>query len=116
MLFQFHTDNHIQAHQELVPDIEAQLTTALGSYTTQITRVEVYLKDMNADRAGDADKRCTIEVRMSGYEPLVVSNDAGNVTTAFNGARDKILRTLDRRLGRMRNPKHHERFEQGLNP
>ena len=116
MLIQFNTDNHVNGHQELQPDIERSLVSALGRFETQIRRVEVYLHDMNADRSGDADKRCTIEVRMSGYEPTAVSHDAANLMTAFNGARDKLVRTLDRRLGKLRHPKAHDRTEQGLNP
>jgi ribosome-associated translation inhibitor RaiA len=116
MLIQFNTDNHVQSHQELAPEITAQLERVLTRFASQVNRVEVYLHDMNADRSGDADKRCTIEVRATGYEPLAVSHDAAVLMTAFNGARDKLVRTLDRRFGRLRHPKAHDRQEQGLNP
>ena len=117
MLILFNTDNHVQSHQELAPNITSELERVLARFATQVNRVEVYLHDMNADRAGDADKRCTIEVRATGYEPLAVSHDAAALTTAFNGARDKLVRTLDRRFGRLRHPKAHDRMpEQGLNP
>lgn len=123
MLIQFNTDNHVEAHQELAPDIIAQLESSLARFASQVTRVEVYLHDMNAERSGSADKRCTIEAKASGYDPVAVSNDAANLMTAFNGARDKLVRTLDRRFGKLRNPKAHDRtrersndsFEQGLN-
>ena len=120
MLIQFNHDNHVEAHQEFVPDIIAQLESSLARFAAQVTRVEVYMHDMNADRSGDADKRCTIEVKASGYDPIAVSSDAANIMTAFHGARDKVVRTLDRRLGRLRHPKAHDRtrdrFEQELNP
>ncbi|MEO7521475.1 MAG: HPF/RaiA family ribosome-associated protein [Gemmatimonas sp.] len=115
MLIQFNTDNHVQAHQELQADLQAALESSLSRFATQITRVEVYLHDMNADRAGEADKRCTLEVRMSGYEPNAVSHDAATVLAAFNGALDKLVRTIDKRLDKLRHPKAHSR-EQGLNP
>jgi ribosome-associated translation inhibitor RaiA len=116
MLIQFNTDNHVQSHQELAPDITAQLERVLARFASQVNRVEVYLHDMNAGRAGDADKRCTIEVRATGYDPVAVSHDAPALMTAFNGARDKLVRTLDRRFSRLRHPKAHDRQEQGLNP
>ncbi len=120
MLIQFNHDNHVEAHQEFVPDIIAQLESSLARFAAQVTRVEVYMHDMNADRSGDADKRCTIEVKASGYDPIAVSSDAANIMTAFHGARDKVVRTLDRRFGRLRHPKAHDRtrdrFEQELNP
>ena len=116
MLILFNSDNHVQSHQELAPSLTADLERVLARFATQVNRVEVYLHDMNADRAGEADKRCTIEVRASGYEPLAVSHDAAALTPAFNGARDKLVRTLDRRFGRLRHPKAHDRQpEQGLN-
>lgn len=120
MLIQFNTDNHVEGHQEFVPDIIAQLESSLGRFATQLTRVEIYLHDMNAERSGSADKRCTIEVKASGYDPVAVSCDAANIMTAFHGARDKAVRTLDRRFGRLRHPKAHDRardsFEPELNP
>jgi ribosome-associated translation inhibitor RaiA len=115
MLIQFNKDNHVDGHQEIVPDIERQLESSLSRFAHQITRVEVYLHDVNADKAGAADKRCTLEVRVSGYDPIAVHNDASSLTAAFNGARTKLVRTLDRRFGKLRNPKAHDR-EQGLNP
>lgn len=116
MLIQFNTDNHVQSHQELAPEIISGLERAMARFSTQVNRVEVYLHDMNAERSGDADKRCTIEARATGYEPVAVSHDAPTLTAAYNGARDKLVRTLDRRFGRLRHPKAHDRQEQGLNP
>lgn len=40
MLIQFNTDNHLRTHQELVPELEAQLQSALAQFATQLTRVE----------------------------------------------------------------------------
>lgn len=115
MLIQFNTDNHVAVYQEYAPDIISELERSLSRFSSQITRVEVYLHDTNAERSGSADKRCTIEVRASGYEPIAVSDDAAALLTAFSGARDKLVRTLDRRFGRLRHPKAHDRLEQGLN-
>lgn len=109
MLIQFNTDHHIRAHQEFVPDLEAQLESALSRWATQITRVEVYLQDTNAGRPGDNDKRCTLEARMSGYDPVAITNEAGTVAEAFSGARAKLVRVLDKRFDRLRHPKAHDR-------
>ena len=117
MLIQFNADNHVQAHPEQLSDLEKQLAEAFSRYTAKITRLEVYLKDVvGGDRSGEGDKRCTMELHMSGYEPLAVTHSAQSITVACNGARDKLLRTLERRLGRLRNPKAHDRTEQRLNP
>jgi ribosome-associated translation inhibitor RaiA len=116
MLIQFNTDNHVHAGQNVVPELEAQLTTALERHAAQITRVEVYFQDVNADKAGEFDKRCAIEVRLSGYDPIAVTHQAATVNAAFKVASDKLVRLLDNRLDKLRHPKAHTRAdrEQGL--
>lgn len=113
MLIQFNTDNHLRTHQELVPELEAQLQSALAQFATQLTRVEVYLQDTNAGKSGAKDKRCTLETRMSGYDPIAVSHEAASLAAAFNGAQEKLLRVLDRRFDRLRHPKAPNRSESG---
>lgn len=116
MLIQINADHLLQAHQDTAPELEAQLQHALARFATQVTRVEVYFQDTNAEKSGPADKRCTLEARVRGFEPIAVSHEAATISTAFGGARDKLLRALDRRLGRLRHPKVHDHNEQGLNP
>lgn len=109
MLIQFNADHHVRAHQDLVPNLEAELETALARFAPQITRVEVYLQDTNGGKAGANDKRCTLETRMSGYDPVAVHHEASTVPAAFHGARDKLVRFLDKRFDRLRHPKAHDR-------
>ncbi|MES2522405.1 MAG: HPF/RaiA family ribosome-associated protein [Gemmatimonadota bacterium] len=111
MLVQFNTDNHVQVGQNLVSELEAQLTASLDRFATQLRRVEVYFQDANADKSGERDKRCAIEVRMAGYEPVAVSHQADTIEAAFNAASDKLVRLLDHRFDKLRHPKAHSRAE-----
>lgn len=117
MIIQYHTDSNLPVNETVVPDITGQLEHALARFAPQLTRVDVYLHDLNGEKSGAADKRCTIEVRASGYEPVAVTCDSDNIITAFHGARDKVVKTLTKRLDRLRHPKAHDRMdpiEQGL--
>ncbi|HYW31133.1 MAG TPA: HPF/RaiA family ribosome-associated protein [Gemmatimonas sp.] len=111
MLVQFNTDNHVQIGQILTTEFETQLTASLDRFATQLRRVEVYFQDANADKAGQRDKRCAIEVRMAGYEPVAVSHQADTIEAAFSTATDKLVRLLDHRFDKLRHPKAHSRVE-----
>jgi hypothetical protein len=56
----------------------------------------------NGARGGAQDKRCKLEARFAGRQPMAVSHDAGRVADAMFGAVDKLQRLLDTTLGRAR--------------
>jgi ribosome-associated translation inhibitor RaiA len=101
MQIQIHTDNHIEGGEKLRQWIDGEVRDALGRFGNQITRVEVHLSDLNADKAADDDKRCLLEARISGLKPIVVSHQAASLNEAVTGATDKLEKTLDRTFGRL---------------
>ena len=106
MQIQVSTDNHIEGSEELSRDVEAVVEGALGRFADRITRVEVYLTDENSSsKSGDNDKRCVMEARLGGLQPITVTNQGGTLEHALNGAADKLERTLKRTLGRLDDPK-----------
>lgn len=66
-----------------------------------LTRVEVYCKDVNADKGG-RDKVCTMEARPAGMDPLAVEAQAMDLYASINQATDKLDRILEHRIGRRR--------------
>lgn len=112
MLIQLNTDNHVSTTDPVVRQAESDLELSLERFAAEITRVEVYFQDRNADKAGDDDKRCLLEVRLRGRDPIAVSNTAATLTAAFNGARDKLVNTLDRQNARLRPPKGRDPFDE----
>jgi ribosome-associated translation inhibitor RaiA len=108
MLIQVNTDNHIESGDELVAQVSSDLDQALKRFAAQITRVEVHLHDENADKSGARDKRCVIEARIRGLEPLAVSHSGPTVPVAVNGATDKMVRSLDRTFSKLRNARQRE--------
>lgn len=100
-----HTDNHIQGSQDLNDSVAAEVHAALERFGEQITRVEVHLNDTNAQKNGANDKRCLIEVKYAGHQPIAVSHEADDLDAAISAALEKIERTLDHTLDRIHDSK-----------
>lgn len=104
MLIQLNTDNHVDGRDQVVRQVETDLERTLARFADDITRIEVHFQDANADKAGDSDKRCMLEARVKGQDPMAVSNTAATLTAAYNGARDKLVKLLSRRQEKLRAP------------
>jgi hypothetical protein len=100
MQIQVNTDTNIDASDELVRRIDAELESALARFGDQITRVEVHVGDENAGRSDGVDKRCMLEARPAGQPPVVVTNHAGTVAEACSGAVRKLENLLDSKYGK----------------
>jgi ribosomal subunit interface protein len=107
MQIQVHTDHNVEGHEALIQWVESEVRHVLGRFSDQITRVEVHLSDENSDKSGDNDKRCLMEARLSAHQPVAVSHHAGSLNDAFNGAAEKLKRSLESTLGRLKD--HHGR-------
>lgn len=102
MLIQVNTDNHITGREALTTRVEATVESALTRFTERITRVEVHLSDENGRKSGPNDKRCLMEVRLEGRQPVAVTHQAATLDEAVSGAADKMTSALDSTLGRLR--------------
>jgi hypothetical protein len=99
MHIQVNTDNNVEGSASLRAHVEATVESAIGRFAGQLTRVEVHLGDMNADRSGPGDKRCAMEARPAGQQPVAVTQTAATLEEACAGAAQKLARLLDSRLG-----------------
>ena len=95
MKVQLNTDKNIDGTQGLARSVEARLNSALERFEGQITRVEVHLSDNNGAKAGRDDKRCMIEARLAGLDPLVASHEAPTVDLAIDGGVHKITKIVE---------------------
>jgi ribosome-associated translation inhibitor RaiA len=95
------SDNRIEVNDVLRAIVQGEVDRALGRFEDRLTRVEVYLSDLNGPKEGPlADKRCVVEARPAGRQPLVASDDTETVTEAIAGAVNKMKRQLESELGR----------------
>jgi len=100
MKIQINTDNSIEGSEELTQQTQAVVESALERFAQRITRVEVHLSDENSQKGG-RDKRCVIEARLEGMQPVAATDQSEHVEQAVNGAADKLERLLDHELGRL---------------
>lgn len=101
MQVQINTDANIEGTASLDEQVEAAVRTGLDRFSEQITRVEVHLSDENSDaKSGSHDKRCLLEVRLSGHQPIAVHDQAEGLEQAVDGAVDKMKSALASALGR----------------
>lgn len=116
MKIQVNTDDNVEGRERLVRRVEAEVSRALGHLGDHITRVEVHLSDKDSDKTGREDKRCLMEARLAGRPPVAVTNHAGSLGEAFGGAADKLKRSVERTLGRLKDHKGRESIRGTENP
>lgn len=101
MLVQVNTNRYVEADANLASWIESELNSSLERFAEKITRVEVFLRDVNSHKGGPDDKRCLLEARLGGLQPIIASEEASDLDDAINGAIKKLVTTLDRTLGKL---------------
>jgi hypothetical protein len=115
MLILTNTDNHVDANDSVVRLAKSDLERSLERYASEITRIEVHFHDADADKAGANDKQCMLEVRLRGYDPMAVTTTGATLAAAYHGARDKLVRTLERRFSKRRETVRHNPFDSSGN-
>ncbi len=103
MMIQFNTDNVISGNRERMQPFEKLIADQLSRFSEYITRIEVHLGDENSHKQGTNDIRCMLEARLEGFQPVAVTNHAGDQHYAVKGAIDKMKSVLDTKLSKLRN-------------
>ena len=103
MQIQINTDNNIAGSARMANYFTETLEDSLSRFNEQITRIEVHLSDENAHKEGGDDKRCLLEARLKGLKPVVVTHYAENIDLALSGAIDKLIKSLESTIGKLRN-------------
>ena len=103
MKIQFNTDSNITESKELRDSLIALISEGLSRFSDQISRLEVHLSDENSHKDGLNDKRCLLEARLEGRQPIAVKNQANNLEQVVVGAVDKLKVSLDTKIGRLKN-------------
>ncbi|MDG9930299.1 MULTISPECIES: HPF/RaiA family ribosome-associated protein [unclassified Pseudomonas] len=100
MQVQVHT-NQIEGSARLQEWVSAEMADRLEHFDEMLTRVVVHISDENAQKSGSDDKRCQIEARLKGHQPLSVSHKADAVGAAIDGAAEKMRHALEHLAGRL---------------
>jgi hypothetical protein len=102
MHIEISTDNNITGSDDLTAQTKETVQKVLAHFAGKITRVEVHLSDTNATKSGQDDKHCMIEARLEGRQPIAVTHAAATLERATKEAADKLKRSLESALGRVR--------------
>tara|TARA_R110000868_G_scaffold124843_6_gene329809 strand:+ start:2071 stop:2391 length:321 start_codon:yes stop_codon:yes gene_type:complete len=105
MQIQINTDKNIEGGESLATRVSSIVEGALSHFNDHITRVEVHLSDENGPKDGQDDKRCMMEVRLKGRQPVAVTFQAATLSEAIDGAADKMKKHIETVLGRLQD--HH---------
>ena len=101
MQIQIHSDHNLNGGEALASSVRATVEDALSRFADHITSVQVHLGDENAGKSGSNDKRCMMEARLDGRPPIAVTEHAGSLDQAMDGAASKLQRSLDSTIGRL---------------
>jgi hypothetical protein len=100
MMILVNSDKNVVVDATLTSFVETEVNKVLGRFESQLTRVEVYLSDLNGNKPGLLDKRCQLEARPAGDGPVSVSAEADTVELSVRDAVNKMKRLLESLFGR----------------
>jgi len=101
MQIQINTGESVNGREALHSHTEDVVRDVLGRFAEHITRIEVHMSDVNGQKAGDNDKRVLMEARIAGRQPIAVTEQAGSLHQAIDGATQKLRRSLDTTFGKI---------------
>jgi ribosome-associated translation inhibitor RaiA len=103
MIIQINSDNNITGTEGLSNFIESTIAETLKRFDNYITRVEVHLNDENGNKSSINDKRCMLEARLEGMQPIAVTAHGDTIQESLKSALGKLKSSLDTTLGRLQN-------------
>ena len=107
MIIQLNSDKNLVLHEEYRDKLNEQLSSELDRFSEYITRLEVHLSDENGAKFGMNDKRCLLEARQEGRQPVAVTEIAETYDMAITRAIDKLKVLLSTIQGRLFTKKYY---------
>ncbi len=107
MQIQINTDHNIEGNEALAAQVRGIVKSALSRISDHITRVEVHLSDESSHKSTQNDKRCMMEARLEGRQPIAVTQQAATLDQAVDGAAEKLTRLIESTLGRLHDQERH---------
>jgi len=87
--------------------LSRRLSLAIGQFDRNITKVNVFLKDINGAGKGGEDKNVLVEIHLRAQAPLVVEETSNDLYMAISIAARKARRAIKRTMHKLR------RFDRG---
>jgi hypothetical protein len=100
MLIEVRTDGNINGSEQFSDHVKALVLAALHRHGDRIRRIDVHLSDAVGNKTSHDDKRCVIEARRDGCEPILVTHQESGMDQAIHGAVQKLKKSVDSALGK----------------
>jgi ribosome-associated translation inhibitor RaiA len=102
MLIQVNTGSQTHNTAHRTEEVQALIEDKLGRFADRISRAEVHLTDENSTgKTGGHDKKCTIEVRMAGRQPISTTDHGATHDQALHGAAMKMKSQIETIVGKI---------------
>lgn len=101
MKIQFNTDKTVSGEERNEKHFSSMIEHGLKRFEMHLTRVEVHMSDENGSKDGPKDKKCSLEARVEGRQPVAVTCIDDKLEKAVSGAIDKLKSALDKVVGKM---------------
>jgi hypothetical protein len=101
MRIQINSDKNIAADMEFRRSTRAEINRVVERFKDKLTRIEVHLSDVNSWKSGKQDKRCVLEARPAGRQPIAVTASAGTVDYALRSSLAKLRNKLNSSFARV---------------
>ncbi|HAI13853.1 MAG TPA: ribosome-associated translation inhibitor RaiA [Phycisphaerales bacterium] len=83
--------------------VQQRIAQAIKTGLKQITRIDVHLHDDSGPcKSGTSDKRCTIEMRLAGMDPMSIEQHGNDMYAVINQATRKLQQSLIKTRSRQR--------------
>ncbi|MFT5731662.1 MAG: ribosome-associated translation inhibitor RaiA [Planctomycetota bacterium] len=80
--------------------IHESVQQTLGRFDDRVTRIDVFIKDINGDKGGE-DKHCSIEAHPRGLDPMAATHQAESISAAVSGAAEKLRTQMTRQFDKL---------------
>lgn len=97
MEIEIHNAAGVERSPALEQHVRERLERLQRRYGDRVTRIRVFLKDVNASKCG-VDKVCTMEARPAGRDPVAVEAQHADLYRAVRAAEGKLEKALAHRL------------------
>lgn len=102
MLIQVNTGSQTHNTAHRTEEVQALIEDKLSRFADRITRAEVHLTDENSTgKTSGNDKKCMIEVRMAGRQPISTTDHGATHDQALHGAASKMQSQIATIVGKI---------------
>lgn len=105
MHIQVNSNHSIDLDEATIRTITEAVRPALQRFSSDISGVDIYVNDENAEKGGAADKRCLMEARVPGFDRVAVSDASSDLLLACRRTSQKLGRAIGHRLDKARSHK-----------